>query len=101
MAPEQITAGALGVAAPTLDVYGLGATLYHMLSGRPPYEGDAAAVIAALPTRDPTPLLQVRPDLPRDLAAIVEKCLEREPARRYPDAAALAADAVDAPGGLD
>lgn len=92
MAPEQVRAGGLGTAEPTLDVYGLGASLYHMLAGRPPYEGDAAAVLAALPTRDPEPLLRLRPDLPRDLVAIVEHCMEREPAHRYAQASALAAD---------
>ncbi|HEB52452.1 MAG TPA: serine/threonine-protein kinase, partial [bacterium] len=92
MPPEQVASGGLQPARPTLDVYGLGATLYHLLAGRPPYEGDAAAVLAALPHRDPTPLLRVRPELPRDLVAVVEKCLERDPRRRYPDAAGLVAD---------
>jgi len=92
MPPEQLRAGGGGPAEPTLDVYGLGATLYHLLARRPPYEGDAAAVLAALPTQDPAPLAAVQPDLPRDLRAIVERCLERDPARRYPTAAALAAD---------
>lgn len=92
MPPEQVTADASAPVRPAFDVYGLGATLYHLLAGRPPYEGDAPAVIAALAARDPTPLASVRPGLPRDLVAIVEKCLEREVSRRYPDAAALAAD---------
>lgn len=92
MPPEQLRAGGAGPAGPTLDVYGLGATMYHLLARRPPYEGDAAAVLAALPTEDPQPLAMVRPDLPRDLRAIVERCLERDPARRYPTAAALQAD---------
>lgn len=92
MPPEQVTTSSLGTASPTLDVYGLGATMYHLLCGRPPYEGDAAAVLAALPNQDPTPLHSVQPDLPRDLVAIVEKCLERAPHRRYADARALAAD---------
>ena len=92
MPPEQIASGGIVSAAPTFDVYGLGATLYHLLGGHPPYEGDAAAVLAALQHHDPKPLLRVRPDLPRDLVAIVEKSLEREPSRRYPDASALAND---------
>jgi serine/threonine-protein kinase len=92
MAPEQVRAGALGQAEPTLDVYGLGATLYHLLAGRPPYEGDAAAVLAALPHVDPMPLGRVRADLPRDLQAIVDQCLERDPSRRYATGGALAAD---------
>ncbi|MFK7742236.1 MAG: protein kinase [Planctomycetota bacterium] len=94
MPPEQVSAAAGGqqAAQPTLDIYGLGATLYHLLAGRPPYEGDATAVLAALANEDPTPIAKVRPDLPRDLAAIVEKCLERDPDRRYPTAAQLADD---------
>ncbi|MCC7066760.1 MAG: protein kinase [Planctomycetes bacterium] len=92
MAPEQVRAGGLSVAEPTLDVYGLGALLYHLLAGRPPYQGDAAAVLAALQTRDPAPLAEVAPELPRDLRAIVERCLERDLARRYPTAQALAED---------
>jgi len=92
MPPEQVAAGAIETAKPTLDVYGLGATLYHLLGNRPPYEGDAAAVLAALPTKDPEPLAKVQPDLPRDLVAIVDKCLEREPQRRYRDANELARD---------
>jgi tRNA A-37 threonylcarbamoyl transferase component Bud32/tetratricopeptide (TPR) repeat protein len=92
MAPEQLAAAGLGEAKPTLDVYGLGATLYHLLAGRTPYEGDVAQVLAALQTRDPAPLASLRPGLPRDLVAIVERCLERDPARRYATAKALAAD---------
>ncbi len=92
MAPEQVQAGGGAPAAPPLDVYGLGASLWHMLAGRPPYEGDAATVLAALATSDPPPLLTVQPGLPRDLVAIVERCLERDSKRRYPDGNALAQD---------
>ena len=92
MAPEQVRAGGLAAAAPTLDVYGLGALLYHVVAGRPPYEGDAAAVPAALPNEEPTPPAEVRPAVPRGLRASVGRCLEREPARRYGTAEALAQD---------
>lgn len=94
MPPEQVHAGGPGAAAPTLDVYGLGATLYHLLAGRPPYQGDAAAVLAQLAHDDPPPLTSLAPDLPRDLVAIVEHCLERDPARRYPTGRQLADDLV-------
>ncbi len=90
MAPEQVGAAVHVTAA--ADIYGLGATLYHLLTGRPPYEGDPAQVLAALPTRDPLPMRAVRPELPKDLVAVVERCLERDPRRRYPSAALLAAD---------
>ncbi|MBL8725067.1 MAG: protein kinase [Planctomycetes bacterium] len=92
MAPEQVGPTMAQRVAPPLDVYGLGATLFHLLAGRAPYEGDAAAVLAAMPHRDPPPLLQLRRELPRDLVAIVEHCMEREPARRYGNAGLLAAD---------
>ncbi|MGB3965275.1 MAG: serine/threonine-protein kinase, partial [Planctomycetota bacterium] len=64
MAPEQVRAGGVGAAAPAVDVYGLGASLFHLLAGRSPYEGDAAAVLAALPVRDPPLLISLRPGLP-------------------------------------
>ena len=92
MAPEQVRAGGLTAAAPTLDVYGLGATLFHLLAGRAPYEGDAAAVLAALPVQDPPLLARVAPGVPPDLAAIIDTCLERDVGRRYATASALAAD---------
>jgi hypothetical protein len=91
MAPEQVAAGGF---EPTTaqDIYGLGATVWHLLAGRPPYEGSAPAVMAALPHRDPPPLRTVRAELPRDLVAIVERAMERDPRRRYATAALLAAD---------
>lgn len=92
MAPEQVGADATLSTKPQLDVYGLGATLFHLLSRRPPYEGDVTTVLAALKTEDPPPLLQLVPELPHDLVAIVEKCLEREPGDRYADGNALARD---------
>ncbi len=91
MAPEQVRAGSVASAEPTLDVYGLGATLFHLLAGRPPYEGDAPSVLAALPNVDPPLLLEVC-ESPRDLAAIVDRCLQRQPDRRYATADALATD---------
>lgn len=92
MAPEQLGADTTLSTKPALDVYGLGATLFHLLSRRPPYEGDVTTVLAALKTEDPPPLLQLAPDLPHDLVAIVEKCLERNPADRYQDGHELARD---------
>lgn len=91
MAPEQVRRGD-SQAAPTLDVYGLSATLYHLLSNQLPYEGTATAVLAALQSHDPQPLLRLRPDLPRDLVAIVEHGMERDLRRRYGTALGLGAD---------
>ncbi|MCX6951063.1 MAG: WD40 repeat domain-containing serine/threonine protein kinase [Verrucomicrobia bacterium] len=75
------------------DVYSLGAVLYEMLVGRPPFVGDSpAAILAAVTGRDPVSPSQIRPGLPRDLETIVLKALEKEPAARYASARALAED---------
>jgi tetratricopeptide (TPR) repeat protein/tRNA A-37 threonylcarbamoyl transferase component Bud32 len=90
MAPEQLQAQA----EPDVrsDVYGLAATLYHLLTGRPPFEGSERQVLAAIPSREPLSVERARPGLPVDLAAIVEKGMAKDPARRYPSAQALRAD---------
>ncbi|MCK5943487.1 MAG: serine/threonine protein kinase, partial [Planctomycetes bacterium] len=80
-APEQ--AAGRGEASPALDVYGLTATLYHLLTLRPPHEGDLHQVLAALRDRDPVPAERLCRGLPRDLQAILDRGLEREPRRRY------------------
>lgn len=81
-----------GRASPRTDVYGLVATLYHMVTSTPPYAGSPHEVLAALARRDPPPPGRLRPDLPRDLQAVIECGMERDPARRYGSAQALAAD---------
>ncbi|MBI3725654.1 tetratricopeptide repeat protein, partial [bacterium] len=75
------------------DVYSLGATLYHVLTGRPPFAGssDVNLVVAVL-TKDPTPPGRVNPRAAGDLETIAMKCLEKEPEKRYESAAALADD---------
>jgi serine/threonine protein kinase len=91
MAPEQ----ALGAhrVGPEADVYALGAILYECLSGKPPFR--ATTVLETLEqvrSKDPISLRHLRPDVPRDLEVICLKCLEKEPARRYASAEALAVD---------
>ncbi len=90
MAPEQLNGAE--APQPALDVYSLAATLYHLLTLRPPYEGDPGQVFGRLATSDPPPASRFHPGLPRDLQAIVEHGMERDPRRRYQDAAALEAD---------
>jgi serine/threonine protein kinase/WD40 repeat protein len=91
MAPERIERPEL--ATPAADLYGLGAIFYELLTGRPPHVG-ATPLETLRQARDfdpPSPR-SLSPNIPRDLATICQKCLAREPARRYADAAALADD---------
>jgi hypothetical protein len=88
MSPEQ-AAGKDDVGPPS-DLYSLGVLAYEMLSARRPFAADTA--IAALTqrlTNDPAPLGTVAAAVPADLAQAVDRCLQRDPARRWPDARSL------------
>jgi serine/threonine-protein kinase len=88
MAPEQAR-GEAGALDRRTDVYGLGATLYALLAGSPPFEGSSSLdVLINVTEREAPPLTGV----PEDLATIVGKCLEKEPAQRYDSARAVAED---------
>jgi eukaryotic-like serine/threonine-protein kinase len=91
MAPEQ----ARGEAAvgPGLDIHGLGAILYELLTGVPPFSGrNPADTMEQVVHKKPTPPSQLRPDVPAALEAICLKCLEKDPKNRYRTAEAMAND---------
>lgn len=92
MSPEQAR-GEVSRLDRRSDVYSLGATLYHALSGHSPVEGsNALEIISAVSSADPKPFRALKLDIPRDLEAITLKALEKDRSRRYDSAKALAED---------
>jgi serine/threonine-protein kinase len=92
MSPEQAT-GALEELGPASDVYSLGATLYYVLTGRAPFDGnDAGEVLRQVQRGALTPPRQVVPDVPRPLEAVCLKAMAMRPAERYPTPRALVDD---------
>jgi hypothetical protein len=88
MCTEQILGG---VPDERWDVYALGATLYHLLAGEPPYrDHDGRAIIEAALREPPQPLTTLARGAPRELIAIVERAMARDPRVRYADAVAVA-----------
>src|SRR5262249_22786708 len=92
MAPEQAAGGSIRVSKAT-DVYGLGAVLYQLLTGQPPFAGGTTyETIKLLLDTDPRQPRLLNPKIDRDLSTICLKCLEKDPQRRYSSALALAED---------
>jgi WD40 repeat protein/tRNA A-37 threonylcarbamoyl transferase component Bud32 len=92
MPPEQ-AAAKRGLVGRRSDVYSLGAILYHLLTGRPPFVGETlTSTLQDVVNKDPVSPRLLNPSVPPDLETLCLKCLEKEPARRYQTAQALAED---------
>jgi WD40 repeat protein/serine/threonine protein kinase len=92
MAPEQARGGSEDI-GPATDVYALGAILYELLTGRPPFKGDSPSeILEQVRHQEPTSVKKLQPKTAPDLETITHKCLSKEPWRRYGTALALAED---------
>jgi len=86
MSPEQLRGEET---TPRSDVYSVGVLLYHCLTGRPPFSGDAKSVARQQLSKEPTPPRRLRSDLSRGTEAVILKALQKRPEDRYPSASAM------------
>ncbi|HEX6159220.1 MAG TPA: response regulator [Thermoanaerobaculia bacterium] len=91
--PEKILSKPM---SPASDVFSLGAILFHALSGRTPFRADSLPQMKLVALADqPADLLSIRADIPREIATVIQRCLMKDPAQRYPSLG-LVRDALDA-----
>ncbi|MBM3991629.1 MAG: serine/threonine protein kinase [Planctomycetes bacterium] len=94
MAPEQIS-GEFGRIDARTDIWGLGATLYELVCDAPPFTGATpSAILHSILQREPARVRKLRPGVPRDLEAVLHRCLEKDPSQRYATAADLRDDLI-------
>jgi serine/threonine protein kinase len=92
MAPEQAQ-GKIRDLGPACDIYSLGAMLYELLTGRPPFRAETPIdTVMQVIHNEPVPATLLNPNIDKDLETICHKCLEKDPTLRYPTADALAQD---------
>jgi tetratricopeptide (TPR) repeat protein len=92
MAPEQALGQSKGIGPPA-DIYALGAILYELLTGRPPFQGTTILeTLEQVRVQEPVPVRRLQPKAPRDLETITHKCLDKDARRRYATAEDLAED---------
>lgn len=91
MSPEQAS-GANQNLDRRSDIYSLGATLYEILSGEPPFKGEFVEVLEKIRKEEPEPLRKKNPSIPKDIESIANKCLEKDPNLRYKNTKELVED---------
>jgi eukaryotic-like serine/threonine-protein kinase len=99
MSPEQVNGGDVDQRS---DLYSFGVTCYHLLAGKPPFDGQTALSVAVQHlNNEPAVLSQRRPDLPRSLCAIVHQLMAKDRNKRYPDAQSVLTDLRQVARSLD